>query len=512
MLLNEGVVETTAIEYLKKLVQEGPYRGQVYLAGGAVRDMEMGGSPKDLDVVVTNHDITGGMEFARWATLFMKNYKGPTEVVFKEFIQFIKTNWDLICNKDEATLQKLAEYTKNMSNPVLFPTFGTAKFVLKGVEYNGIDLSNMDIECVAARKEEYIHGSRKPIVRAGTIEDDIYRRDYTINSLVFDLTTSKVLDITGRGISDIHNGILKTTSPADEIYQQDSLRILRGVRFAIKYGFTLDEETLEGMKRNINELQHISKERIRDEMNKMLLTDHPAEALDMLKDIGAMKYISPELEQAIGMGQNKYHKHDVWMHSLEVLKKTKPNLINRLMALFHDVGKVKTKTIVDGEIHFYEHEHIGADMAREILTNLKYPSEIINPVVAGIKNHMRLKRSGEKGELVTDKALRKFVVDLGDHLEATLDVMSADNASHEGSHTNPEQIPNIIRRIDALKNSIPKKTDKLPVTGDDLISLKIPRGPIYKEILDAIRDAIYENPNLTRDEAFNIVRNIIKNK
>ena len=510
-LLNEGMKENTALEFLKKIVQEGPYKRQVFLAGGAVRDMEMGNTPKDLDVVVSNHDITGGMEFAYWATKTMGNYKGPSDTVFKEFINFIKTNWDLICNKDENTLATLSTYTKDMSNPVLFPTFGTAKFILKNIIYNGIDLSDMDVECVAARKETYTHGSRKPVVTAGTIKDDVYRRDYTINSLLFDLTTSDILDLTGRGKIDIHNGILKTTSPSDEIFQQDSLRILRGIRFAAKYGFTIDDETLEGMKRNIDELKHISKERIRDEVNKMLLTDHPAEAFEMLKDIGALKYISPDLQQAIGMGQNKFHSEDVFSHSLSVLSKTKPNLINRLMALFHDVGKVKTKTIVDDAIHFYEHEHIGADMAREILTNLKYPLDIINPVVIGIKNHMRLKRSGEKGELVTDKTLRKFVVDLGDHLEATLDVMAADNASHEGNHTNPNQIPNISRRIDALKNSIPKKNEKLPVTGSDLMDLGLKQGPLFKQLLDLVKDKQLENPNTTKEEYLEMIKQYLKN-
>jgi tRNA nucleotidyltransferase (CCA-adding enzyme) len=288
--------------------------------------------------------------------------------------------------------------------------------------------------------------------------------------------------------------------------------MMRAVRFMVQKGWKISPETIESIRKNAGWLKSISRERVRDELNKMLVTDNPSEAMHQLNDLGLLPYITPELQQAVGMGQNKYHKHDVWLHSLEVLKKTNPALINRLMALFHDIGKVKTKTIVNGEIHFYQHEHVGTEMAREILSNLKYPNEIIDAVCLGIKNHMRLKQSGEQGELVTDKALRKFIVDLGEHLESVLDIMAADNASHEGSYTSPEQISNIRKRIDVLKNSVPKNTDKLPVTGDDLKTLRIPAGPIYKEILDTIRDAIYGNPNLTRDEAFEIVQNILKNK
>ena len=151
-------------------------------------------------------------------------------------------------------------------------------------------------------------------------------------------------------------------------------------------------------------------------------------------------------------------------------------------------------------------------MAREILSKLKYPNEIIDAVCLGIKHHMRLKQSGDRGERVTDKALRKFTLDLGDHLESLLDVMAADNAAHEGSHTSPEQIPNIVSRINALKNSIPKKTDKLPVTGDDLKLLGLKQGPLYKELLDLVRDKQLENPNTTKEEYLELIKQYLKSK
>jgi putative nucleotidyltransferase with HDIG domain len=461
-----------ALDFLKQMVRKGPFKGNVYLAGGAVRDMIRGETPKDLDVVVTNNGEEGGMKFAAWMAQQMGTYKAG-------------------------------------SNPVLFPTFGTANVFLSG-EHNGVNLNGMDLQAVFARKEVYTPGSRKPQVFPGTIEDDAFRRDFTVNSLMLDLTTDKILDITGRGKADISAGIIQTTSNPDEIFGQDALRMFRAIRFATKYKWKIDTKTWEGIKNNLDNLGNTSMERVRDELNKILLTDDPAYGMRLLKDSGLLPHISPELQQAIGMGQNKYHKHCVWLHSLEVLKETKPNLINRLMALFHDIGKINTKTVVDGEIHFYQHEHIGSDMTREILANLKYPNEIIDAVCLGIKNHMRLKHSGEHGEMVTDKTLRKFTMDLGDHLESLLDVMAADNAAHEGNHTSPGQIPGIINRINALKGSIPKKTDKLPVTGDDLKLLGLRQGPLYKKLLDLVRDKQLEYPSTTKEEYLELIKQHLK--
>ena len=473
-LLMEGIKEQAALDYLMQLVQSGPFKGRVYLAGGAVRDMELGQDPKDLDVVVTG-GIDAGMEFAKWATQYMGNYKEG-------------------------------------SNPVVFPTYGTAKFTLQGITHNGIDLSDMDIESVATRKEKYTLGSRKPEVSAGDLADDVSRRDFTVNSLLKDLTSGEILDLTGKGRDDIKKGLIQTPLNPDVIFTDDPLRMLRAVRFASKYNWDLPIFMLRSMKKNAAQLENISFERIRDELSKMLVTSSPEKALRLLKITGLLNYVIPEFKDAYKLGQNKYHKHDVWKHSLEVLKKTKPNLLNRLTGMLHDIGKTRTKSVVDNEVHFYAHEHVGADMAREILTRLKYPNEIVDAVVLGIKNHMRLKQSGDEGEKVTDKALRKFTVDLGDHLEALLDVMDADNAAHEGSHTTPNQIPNIIKRIEALRNTIPVKGQKLPVSGEDLKALGLKAGPLFKELLDLVKDKQLEAPNTTKEQYLDMIKNYLKTK
>jgi poly(A) polymerase len=223
--LNEGREHNLALEYIANLIKTGPFRGRVYLAGGAVRDMEMGKDPKDLDVVVKG-GLDSGIEFATWATKAIGNYKEG-------------------------------------SNPVTFPRFGTAKFTLTGVVYKGEDLSGIDIEAVATRKEKYSDGSRKPEVSAGDLSDDVYRRDFTINSLLQDLTTGEILDLTGKGREDIKAGIVRTPLNPDVIFAEDPLRLLRAIRFAIKYEWKLPLDMLKAMKRNAGKLDNISAERIR---------------------------------------------------------------------------------------------------------------------------------------------------------------------------------------------------------------------------------------------------------
>jgi poly(A) polymerase len=468
-ILNEGIKENAALEYLEQLVQSGPFRGRVFLAGGAVRDMELGKDPKDLDIVVTG-DINSGMEFAKWATEAMGNYKYE-------------------------------------SNPVLFPTYGTAKFTLKGIIHKGIDLGDVDIEAVATRKEKYSDGSRKPEVSAGDLGDDVRRRDFTVNSLLKDMTTGEILDLTGQGRDDIKRGIIRTPLNPDIIFTEDPLRMLRAIRFTMKYNWKLPMFMIRALVKNADKLQNISQERIRDELNKMLLTGSPGRAIKLLKVSGLLKYVIPEFLPAIRMTQNIHHKKDVFGHILDVLKGTDPVLVQRLMALFHDIGKTVTRSVTPSGVHFYGHEEAGAEMARVIMQRLKYPNEIIDQVVIGIANHMKLKHGGDDAVKLSDKTLRKFKVALGDKLENTLAVIHADNTAHSDASSMPNQVTNVRIRLNALDASTPS-TPTLPIGGKDLISMGIKPGPIFRKILDTITEKWFENPDITGKEALHIAKSI----
>lgn len=458
-----------AIDFLKQMVRKGPFRGKVYIAGGAVRDMIRGKIPKDLDLVVTDNGEEGGMKFAKWLAQEMGNFKEG-------------------------------------SNPVLFPTFGTAKVVLKGVQ-NGVDLDGFDVEAVFARKEVYTPGSRKPQVFPGTIQDDAFRRDFTVNSLMLDLTNDQILDITGKGQNDIKAGLIQTTSNPDEIFGQDALRMFRAIRFATKYKWKIEDKTWQGIKNNLENLSNTSMERVRDELNNILLTDDPAYGIRLLRDSGLLPHVATELQQAVGMTQNIHHKHDVFDHTLDVLKNTKPELMQRLMALFHDIGKVVTRSETPTGVHFYGHETAGEEVVDRILRNLKYPLDIINAVKMGVKNHMRLKQGGDSALNISDKALRKFKMELGDNLEHVLDVIHADNIAHADASAMPNQIEKVRQRLNALNVQVKKPV--LPINGDDLAALGIKPGQLMGKMLSAVTDAWFENPNLTREDAIAIVQRMV---
>lgn len=468
-LLTEGAKENAALEYLMQLVQSGPFKGRVYLAGGAVRDMQLGKDPKDLDVVVTG-DINAGIEFAKWATQQMGNYKEG-------------------------------------SNPVVFPTFGTAKFTLQGITHQNIDLSDVDIEAVATRREKYTPGSRKPTVTSGDLKDDVMRRDFTINSLLKDLTSGEILDLTGKGREDIKRGIVQTPLDPDVIFTDDPLRILRAIRFAMKYSWDLPMFMIKGMKRNASQLKNISQERIRDELDKMLMTGSPERAIKLMRITGVLDFVIPELKSAYKMTQNAYHKHDVFGHTLSVLKNTEPVLVQRLMGLFHDIGKTVTRSVTPTGVHFYGHEMKSADIAKEVMQRLKYPNELIAAVMLGVKSHMRLKHGGDTAINISDKTLRKFKIEMGEELKNVLGLIHADNVAHADEHSMPNQVENVKKRLENLKlDKTVAGKPKLPITGNDLLSIGIKPGPIYKDIMSAVTEKWFDNPNLTKQEALNVAK------
>lgn len=465
-LLKEGLKEKLAVELISNLVKKSPFKGKVFLAGGYVRDELLGLDPKDIDLVVEMPE--GGIKFAEWATKELKIYKKG-------------------------------------SNPVIYPRFGTAKFNLRGVEYKGQNLSDIDIESVMTRKEKYTTGSRKPDVEPGTLKQDVERRDFTVNSLLKDLSTGEILDLTGMGKADVKTGIVRTPLNPDTIFSEDPLRMLRAIRFTVKYGWKLPLFMIRALKDNAYRLDTISTERIQDELNKMLLTKSPDKAVRLLQMTGLNKHVVPELDLLIGLQQNKYHKWDASKHTLEVLKKTPANLKTRLAALFHDIGKATTKSVIDNEIHFYDHEDVSADIAEDIMKRLKYPNDIIAAVTKMIKGHMRLKGSGLKGEIISDKALRKLQVDLGDHLEDTLDLMHSDNISHSDAHSMPAQIPGVRGRLKTV--GLKKPVIKLPIDGNDVIkAFKVKPGRIVGQILGAVKDEYLSNPKMTKKRAMDIAK------
>lgn len=463
-IINE-TTEEKVLKFLQFLITGSEWNNRVFLAGGAVRDEIMGKPPKDLDFVIKGN-INAGVDFAVWLAKSLGNYKEG-------------------------------------SNPVIYPKYGTAKVSLNGNRFN---LPGIELEFVAPRLEKYTEGSRNPEVSGGTLRDDVMRRDLTINSLLKNVSTGEIVDLTGKGVEDIKKGYIRTPQDPEIIFKDDPLRMLRAIRFTVRYGFNVDPSIIEGITKHSNWINVISKERIRDELDKILVSQKPDEGIRLLQSTGLLKHIIPELDKTVGMDQGRHHTEDVFNHILSVVSNTPPELNTRLMALFHDIGKVSTQTMdKDGSVHFYDHENVGAEMTNRIMTELKYPNDIIKAVVQGVGSHMRMKSGGPESTEITDKTLRKFSKTLGDNLNNVLDLIHADNVSHKEESSMPDQVTNIKGRLDKLNQEIEPDKNKLPINGNDVMSLGVPQGRSVGDVLDLVQDAWFENPNMSREEAIDIV-------
>ena len=460
---------TITLDFLKENIIDSPFDNRVFLAGGIVRDIILKVSPKDIDVVVTGNALAG-IEFTTYLAKKIGNFRED-------------------------------------SNPVIFPTYFTSKLSLRGVIHNGIDLSDVEIEAVAPRKEKYTPGNRNPSVEIATLEEDSFRRDLGLNSLFLNISTGEILDYTGNGIADIKNKILRTPINPYKTFEDDGLRMLRIVRFYARYGWKIPLSVVRAMKKNAHIIKTISAERIKDELDKIILTDNVKRAFKLMRITTILDNIIPEFVSSYKMTQNKHHDETVFNHILSVVGNTPKVLITRYMALFHDIGKTKTKSIdEDGSVHFYAHEMVGEKMADAIMRRLKFSNDTITPICLGVQNHMRLKSGGDDAVKLSDKALRKFKMTLGDSLEDVLNVIHADNIAHSEASSMPNQIKNVRTRLEALQ--IPSEKPNLPINGKDLIALGLKPSPQFAKIMSAVTDAWYEDPSISKEKAIEIVRKL----
>ena len=453
--------------YLKDLINGTKFEGKTYVVGGAVRDLYMDKEIKDIDIVVELP--SGGIEFANW----------------------------------------MEENGHTHGNVVTYPTYGTAMFHLK--EY-----PEVEIECVQTRKEQYKDkNSRNPETEYGTLYEDAMRRDLSINSLFLNISTNQIVDCCG-GLNDIKNHVIRVTSTPEIVYEEDGLRILRCVRFFSRFhtenkDWHIDENTLKGMRDKVDRLSIITKERIADELNKMLMCDDPVCAMRLLVDIGAMRYVIPELCNLVGLEQNKYHSDDAWGHTLNVLNLVAKRpfygaaeLEVRMAALLHDIGKPHVKSVDDkGRVHFYGHELAGADIVEIILRRLKYSNDFINEVKFLVENHMRTKQWGDTCEHMKDKTLRKLQYQCGyARFFELLTLIDADNKSHAIDHCLPNQVYMINKFTNRMVDDNTDMFDyKLPINGDDVMFIKgIEPGRDVKDCLEYAMKLAYNNPKITKTE------------
>jgi poly(A) polymerase len=463
--LQESMKAQAAIDVIARAIKGSKWEGRLFIAGGYVRDMLLRRDAKDVDIVAEG-GITAGMDAATFLA------------------------------------RKLGVYKKG-SNPVLFPKFGTAKVTLR---------DGTDIEFVAPRKEKYDRYTRKPIVSPGTMRDDAFRRDLTINSLMQNLTTKEIKDLTGLGLRDLKAGVVRTPVDPDIIFKEDPLRMLRAIRFTFKYNFKMPFSMVKAIRKNARMLtthKKVSNERIRDELDKMLVLERPSKVLRLLKVTGLLPLILPEVQALVGVKQNKYHDRDVFGHVTRVLDRTPPDIITRLGALFHDIGKVATRIErPDGKVQFIGHADVGEKITAEIMRRLKYSTRDIRQVTTLVGRHMDLKHGGPEAIHLKDKHLRKFVHKVADLLEPALDLINADNISHAAGHSMPDQIAIVRKRIrtwDLSKYIKPQ----LEVDGTDIAALGA-EGRLIGKIMARILEKHLEHDGFSRKDALQLAMHMIK--
>ena len=403
----------------------------------------------------------------------------------------------------EFITKKLGIYEQG-TNPVVFPQFGTAKFRLKDALPQ---LGNIEIETVQTRKEAYRDKeSRKPEVCFGTIQEDALRRDLTINAVYLNVTTGETLDITGTSSNDLRNHILRTPNDPRISFEDDALRILRVIRFASTLGWGIEARTWGGMCVNAYRLETISKERITEEFNKIITSENAADGIRRLYLCGALKHIIPEFEALKGLNQGKHHIEDAFDHSLTVMSKMKPQVVNRLAGLLHDIGKTVTKSYgFSCQIHFNNHEKVGAEMVKDILEYLKYPKDIIKKVSLATANHMRFKQS----TIPSNSSLRKFANEMktDEDLDLCLELIEADNTSHAPKSCKVGQVNKIRARLEKMAEQESTLKVTLPLNGKDIMEiLGLKKGPQVGAALRLLTEYYYISPKMTKEDAINVLK------
>ncbi len=342
----------------------------------------------------------------------------------------------------------------------------------------GAIFDDLQVEVTTYRAEAYQPGSRKPDVVFGrSLLDDLARRDFTINAIALDPRTGALHDLFG-GQDDLRNGIIRAVGSPAERFGEDPLRLLRGVRFASRLGFQIESGTAAAIRETAALLTTISRERVRDELEKVLLGPAPSRGIRLLCDLRLADFSLPDVPKLRGMQQDMQpvrHK-DVFSHTLQVLDRTPPRVALRWAALLHDIAKPATKHVENGKVTFHGHDHQGERMARRLLSELHQPGELVERVGRLVGLHLRA--NAYEGEW-TDSAVRRFVREVGDDLiEDLLALSRADVTTGrvERRTVIARSVAELERRIQALRAAEDIANLSSPLDGLDLMRL-FQRGP-----------------------------------
>lgn len=415
---------------------------EAYIVGGCIRDLLIGRTPKD---------------------------------------------WDIATNATPEDIQGLFENTFYTND------FGTVGVVFDKASDEAVKV----IEVTPYRTEGKYSDARRPdsVVFSDKLADDLKRRDFTINAIAYSESKNELVD-EYEGGKDLADGVIRAVGEPKERFAEDALRMLRAVRISAELDFVIEEKTRIAMAENADLLSKISKERIRDEFSRILMSDKPMKAILLSQSLGILKYIAPELEAGIGIEQNQAHSYDVWEHNLRSLQHAADkgwSFDIRLSALFHDVSKPETRRRSDekGDWTFYGHDVVGGRVTRKALTNLKFPKETIDKVSSLVRWHMFFSDPDQ----VTLSAVRRIIVNVGQ--ENIWDLINLRICDRIGTGR-PKEQPFRLRKYQAMIEEAlrdPISVGMLKIDGKGIMeTLNEPPSRRVGYILHALLEEVLDDP------------------
>ena len=373
--------------------------------------------------------------------------------------------------------------------------FNSYKTIDTGIDFGTVTLIYNDkpVEITTFRSESVYLDSRRPdsVSFEKNVDEDLKRRDFTINAMAYN-QSKKLVDLFS-GEEDLNNKLIRCVGSPDERFSEDALRMLRAVRFACVLNFDIEKKTFEAIKYNASRIEHISKERVQAELNKILMSSKPSRGIRLLLDSKLLDYVLPEISRLSGFNQhNPFHHLELLEHTLCVLDKVEPRLQLRLAALFHDVGKVDTVTLDENGIgHFYGHDSVSEEITKSVLKRLRYSNEIIELTSQLVRYHMI------QANVIGKKGIQKLLRIFGENNIFELADLHFADSSCTTMEVKEDVFRLKIRQV--LDENIPFSVKDLDIDGYDLMKIGAKGkqiGDILNELLELVsEDASKNNKN-----------------